>query len=133
MHQGRRDIYEFLLEKISIKKKESQNLHSLLFRAIRMRNYPLVVKLHNLGISLDKLDEKGNNVFHILFSIFVNNYEQCAQIGNLLIEKEVPGYNSFNQDGWAPIHIAAKYSSYICFEWIDHINKITYLKILTYH
>ena len=89
-----------------------------------MRNYPLVVKLHNLGISLDKLDVKGNNVFHILFSIFVNNYEQCAQIGNYFIEQGLNNYNNKNKDGWAPIHIAAKHGNLFCLEWIGFINKI---------
>ena len=124
MYQGRRDIYEFLLEKINVKKIETQKLHSLLFRAIRMRNYPLVVKLHNLGISLDKLDEKGNNAFHILFSVFLSNYEQCAQIGNYFIEQGLNNYNNKNKDGWAPIHIAAKHGNFFCLEWIGFINKI---------
>ena len=119
MHQGRRDIYELLLEKINIKKLETENnSYSILFRAIRMRNFSLVVKLHNLGISLDKVDEKGNNVFHILFSVFVNNYDQCTQIGNYFIEQGLSNYNSKNKDGWAPIHIAAKHGNFVCLEWI---------------
>ena len=125
MHQGRRDIYELLLEKINIKKLETENnSYSILFRAIRMRNFSLVVKLHNLGISLDKVDEKGNNVFHILFSVFVNNYDQCTQIGNYFIEQGLSNYNSKNKDGWAPIHIAAKHGNFVCLEWIGFINKI---------
>ena len=125
MHQGRRDIYELLLEKINIKQLEKENnSYSILFRAIRMRNFSLVVKLHNLGISLDKVDEKGNNVFHILFSVFVNNYDQCTQIGNYFIEQGLSNYNSKNKDGWAPIHIAAKHGNFVCLEWIGFINKI---------
>ena len=125
MHQGRRDIYELLLEKINIKKLETENnSYSILFRAIRMRNFSLVVKLHNLGISLDKVDEKGNNVYHILFSVFVNNYDQCTQIGNYFIEQGLNNYNNKNKDGWAPIHIAAKHGNFVCLEWIGFINKI---------
>ena len=125
MHQGRRDIYELLLEKINIKKLETENnSYSILFRAIRMKNFSLVVKLHNLGISLDKVDEKGNNVFHILFSVFVNNYDQCAQIGNYFIEHGLNNYNSKNKDGWAPIHIAAKHGNFVCLEWIGFINNV---------
>ena len=125
MHQGRREIYELLLEKINIKKLETENnSYSILFRAIRMKNFSLVVKLHNLGISLDKVDEKGNNVFHILFSVFVNNYDQCAQIGNYFIEQGLNNYNSKNKDGWAPIHIAAKHGNFVCLEWIGFINNV---------
>ena len=125
MHQGRREIYDYLLEKINIKKFESENnSHNLLFRAIRMRNFPLLVKLHNLGFSLDKVDEKGNNVFHILFSVFINNYDQCAQIGNYFIEQGLDNYNNKNKDGWAPIHIAAKHANFVCLDWIGFINKI---------
>jgi len=125
MHQGRREIYDFLLEKMNIKKFESENnSHNLLFRAIRMRNFPLLVKLHNLGFSLDKVDEKGNNVFHILFSVFINNYDQCAQIGNYFIEQGLDNYNNKNKDGWAPIHIAAKHANFVCLDWIGFINKI---------
>ena len=69
-------------------------------------------------------DLKGNNVYHVLFSVFNKNFEQCVQIGNYFIENNVPGYNSLNSDGWAPIHIAAKYSNYICFEWIGHMNNV---------
>ena len=74
---GKRDIYEFLLEKINIKKLiKEDNSYGLLFRTIRIKNFPLLVRLHNLGISLNTVDEKGNNVFHILFSVFTNNYDQ---------------------------------------------------------
>ena len=38
------------------------------------------------------------------------------------INNKIPGYNTLNYDGWAPIHIAAKYSSYIAFEWIGYIK-----------
>ena len=126
MQPGRREIYELLLEKINIKKLESENdSYSILFRVIRMKNFSLLVKLHNLGISLDKIDEKGNNVFHILFSVFINNnYDQCAQIGNYLIEQGLDNYNNKNKDGWAPIHIAAKHANFVCLEWIGFINKI---------
>ena len=122
IQQNKKKVYDFLLNKVDINTIKTSS--TILFRTIRSRNFELFSKLVNLGFSLDVKDLKGNNVYHALFSVFNKNYEQCAQIGNLLIEKEVPGYNSFNQDGWAPIHIAAKYSSYICFEWIDHINKI---------
>ena len=122
IQQGRRAIYEFLLSKIDI--KTVPNSYSLLFRAIRMRNFPLVVKLNKLGISLNQTDDKGNNIYHILFSVFNKNYDQCCQIGNYFIENEIYSYNASNNDGWGPIHIASKYGNFVCLEWINYINKI---------
>lgn len=122
IQQNKKKIYDFLLSKIDI--NTITNNASILFRAIRSRNYELFLRLTKLGFSLTMQDLKENNVYHVLFSVFNKGYEQCVQIGNYLIEKNVPGYNSLNCDGWAPIHIAAKYSSYICFEWIGHINNI---------
>ena len=122
LHQGRRAIYEFILSKINI--KSIPNNYTLLFKAIKMRNFPLVVKFDKLGIPLDQTDEKGNNIYHILFYVFNKNYEHCFQIGNYFIEKEIDIYNNKNKDGWGPIHIAAKYGNFFCLEWINYINKI---------
>ena len=122
IQQGRRGIYEFLLSKIDI--NTIPNNYSLLFKAIRMRNFPLVVKLNKLGISLNQIDEKGNNIYHILFSVFNKNYDQCSQIGNYFIENDINIYNNTNNDGWGPIHIASKYGNFVCLEWIKYINKI---------
>ena len=122
IHQNKKKLYDFLLSKTDI--NSISNNSSILFRAIRSRNFELFLKLVKLGYPLNIEDLKGNNVYHALLSVFNKNYEQCVQIGNYLIENNVPGYNAFNRDGWAPIHIAAKYSNYICFEWIAHVNKI---------
>ena len=56
--------------------------------------------------------------------MFVNNYDQCAQIGNYFIEQGLNNYNSKNKDGWAPIHIAAKHGNFVCLEWIGFINNV---------
>ena len=122
IQQEKKKVYDYLISKIDY--DTVINNSSLLFRAIRSRNYELFLKLVKLGFSLETLDLKGNNVYHVLFSCFTKNVEQCTQIGNYLIDNKIPGYNTLNYDGWAPIHIAAKYSSYIAFEWIGYINKI---------
>ena len=122
IQQDKKKVYEYLISKIDF--TTVINNSSILFRAIRSRNYNLFLKLVNLGFSLETLDLKGNNVYHVLFSSFSKNYEQCVQIGNYLIQNNVKGYNALNYDGWAPIHTAAKYGKYICFEWIGYINKI---------
>ena len=122
IQQEKKKVIDFLLSKIDF--VTVVNNTSILFRSIRSKNYDLFIKLVNLGFSMETIDLKGNNVYHVLFSSFNKNVEQCTQIGNYLIEKRVKGYNTLNYDGWAPIHIAAKYSNYICFEWIGYINKI---------
>ena len=122
IQNNKKKIYDFLLSKVDINTITNNAL--FLFKVIRSRNYSLFLKLVKLGFSLNSTDSKLNNVYHILFSVFNKNYEQCVQIGNYLIENNVPGYNNFNTDGWAPIHIAAKYSKYVCFEWIGYINDI---------
>ena len=122
IQQDKKKVYDYLISKIDF--STVINNSSILFRAIRSRNYELFLKLVNLGFSLETLDLKGNNVYHVLFSSFSKNYEQCVQIGNYLIKNKVEGYNTLNYDGWAPIHIAAKYGKYVCFEWIGYINKI---------
>ena len=122
IHQNKKKVYDFLLSQVDF--NSLTNNFSIIFRAIRSRNYELLLKLAKLGFPLNAEDLKGNNLYHVLFSVFNKSHEQCVQIGNFLIENNVPGYNSLNQDGWAPIHIAAKYSHYICFEWIGYINKI---------
>ena len=126
LHQGRRSIYEFILSKIDV--KSIQNNYTLLFKAIKMRNFPLVIKLNKMGIPLNQTDEKGNNIYHILFYVFNKNYDQCFKIGNYFIEKEIDIYNNKNKDGWGPIHIAAKYGNFVCLEWISYINKILIAK-----
>ena len=122
IQDSKKSIYKYLLSKIDI--KQIPNNYSFLFKAIRMRNYPLVVKLHKAGINLTDCDEKGNNVFHILFSIFYKNYDQCCQIGNYFIDNGLTNYNDKNKDGWGPVHIASKYSNYVCLEWINYINQL---------
>ena len=122
IQQNKKKLYDFLLTKTDI--NAFNNNSSILFRTIRSRNYELFLKLAKLGYPLNLKDLKGNNVYHALFSVFNKSYEQCVQIGNYLIENNVPGYNALNHDGWAPIHIAAKYSTYMCFEWVDHVNQI---------
>ena len=122
IQDSKKPIYKYLLSKIDL--KEIPNNYLFLFKAIRMRNFPLVVKLHKAGINLTDTDEKGNNVFHILFSIFYKNYDQCCQIGNYFIDNGLTNYNEKNKDGWGPVHIASKYSSYVCLEWINYINQL---------
>ena len=122
IQQEKKKVVDYFIKKIDY--TTVINNTSILFRAIRSRNYELFLKLVNLGFSLETLDLKGNNVYHVLFSSFNKNAEQCTQIGNYLIDKRVPGYNNLNYDNLAPIHIAAKYSNYICFEWIGYVNKI---------
>ena len=126
IHQKKKIIYDFLLSKIDV--RNIPNNYTLVYKAVRLYNFPLVVKLVKMGVPLNEVDYKGNNIFHILFSVFNKNFDQCYQIGNFLIENNITSYNDKNKDGWAPIHIASKYSNYLCFEWIGEINKILQAK-----
>ena len=76
-----------------------------------------------MGANFNTVDEKANNCYHVLFSVFYKNFIQCAQIGNFLIEKNVKGINNLNLEHWGPIHIASKYSSIQCLKWINSINQ----------
>ena len=87
IQQNKKKVYDYLISKIDF--TTVINNSSILFRAIRSRNYELFLKLVNLGFSLETLDLKGNNVYHVLFSSFSKNYEQCVQIGNYLIKNKV--------------------------------------------
>ena len=121
IQQGKKDIYEYLLTKINLKNISNPNIY--IHKAIRTRNYNLLVKLFLLGANFNTVDEKANNCYHVLFSVFYKNFIQCAQIGNFLIEKNVKGINNLNLEHWGPIHIASKYSSIQCLKWINSINQ----------
>ena len=121
IQQNKKEIYDFILSKINLK----NNLNSYLYlhKAIRTRNYNLIYKLYNCGANMESIDEKGNNCYHILFSVFYKNFEDCCLIGNFFIDHKIKGLNAVNHEGWAPIHIAAKYANVKCLKWILSINE----------
>ena len=121
IQQGKKDIYDYLLSKINFRNISNPNIY--IHKAIRTRNYNLLVKLYLMGADFNSIDEKANNCYHVLFSVFNKNYIQCAQIGNFLIKNNVKGINDLNLEHWGPIHIASKYSSLECLKWIYSVNK----------
>ena len=121
IQQGKKDIYDYLLSKINFRNISNPNIY--IHKAIRIRNYNLLVKLYLMGADFNSIDEKANNCYHVLFSVFYKNFIQCAQIGNFLIKNNVKGINDLNLEHWGPIHIAAKYSSLECLKWIYSVNK----------
>ena len=121
IQQGKKDIYDYLLSKINFRNISNPNIY--IHKAIRTRNYNLLVKLYLMGADFNSIDEKANNCYHVLFSVFNKNYIQCAQIGNFLIKNNVKGINDLNLEHWGPIHIASKYSSLECLKWIFSVNK----------
>lgn len=122
IQQSKSDLIDLFLSKTNF--KNYPNSYIYLHKAIRVRNFNLVVKLYQMGLDFTLLDEKGNNCYHVLFSFFNKNYDKCCMIGNFFIEKNIPGINKFNFDKWAPIHLAARYSSCECINWITKINKL---------
>lgn len=120
IQQTKTEISDMLLSKMEFKNAPSS--YTYLHKAIRGRNFNLVVKLYQMGLDFNSLDEKGNNCYHVLFSFFNKSFDKCCQIGNFLIEKNISGINKFNFDKWSPIHLAARYSSCECLNWIKNQN-----------
>ena len=96
--------------------------HIYLHKAIRMRNPELVKKLISMGVNINATDDQGSSAFHILFDTFVKQFSRCALIGDFLLQKDC-SVNPFNNDNWAPIHIAARKASKQCLLWIISSNK----------
>ncbi len=96
--------------------------HIYLHKAIRMRNPELVKKLISMGVNINATDDQGSSSFHILFDTFVKQFSRCALIGDFLLQKDC-SVNPFNNDNWAPIHIAARKASKQCLLWIISSNK----------
>lgn len=122
IQQTKAELSDMFLSKMDFKNAPSSYIY--LHKAIRGRNFNLVVKLYQMGVDFNSLDEKGNNCYHVLFSFFNKSFDKCCQIGNFLIEKNVPGINKFNFDKWSPVHLAARYSSFECLSWINMQNKL---------
>ena len=120
IHNKNEDLIELFLSKISLSKIPLSHIY--LHKAIRVRNPDLVKKLIDLGININLTDDQGNGVFHILFSSFTKQLSKCALIGNYLIERNT-ALNIFNNDNWAPIHIAARKGSKECLLWIIATNQ----------
>ena len=114
------DLIDLFLSKIKEQKIEIS--YTYLFKAIKLRNPELVKKLINLGINANSYDEQGKGVLHILFSIFNKNISKCILIGNFLLSFNLK-LNKLDNEGWGPIHLAAKRGSKECFLWVIEKNK----------
>ena len=114
------DLIDLFLSKIKEQKIEIS--YAYLFKAIKLRNPELVKKLINLGVNVKSYDEQGKGVLHILFSIFNKNISKCILIGNFLLSFNL-NINKLDDEGWGPIHHAAKRGSKECFLWIIEKNK----------
>ena len=114
------DLIDLFLSKIKEQKIEIS--YAYLFKAINLRNPELVKKLINLGVNVKSYDEQGKGVLHILFSIFNKNISKCILIGNFLLSFNL-NINKLDDEGWGPIHLAAKRGSKECFLWIIEKNK----------
>ena len=114
------DLIDLFLSKIKEQKIEIN--HTYLFKAIKMRNPELVKKLIYLGSKVDSFDDQGKTVLHILLSVFNKNIYKCILIGNFLLSFNL-NLNKLDNEGWGPIHYAAKRGSKECLLWIIEINK----------
>ena len=114
------ELIDLFLSKIKEQKIELD--YTYLFKAIKLRNPELVKKLIYLGAKVDSIDDRGKTVFHILFSVFTKNISKCILIGDFLLDFPIQ-LNKLDNEGWAPIHLAAKRSSKECFLWVIEKNK----------
>ena len=114
------ELIDLFLSKIKEQKIELS--YNYLFKAIKMRNPELVKKLINLGIKVDSIDDQGKGVLHILLSVFNKYIHKCILIGNFLLSYNL-SLNKLDNEGWGPIHLAAKRASKECFLWIIEKNK----------
>ena len=64
IQQGKKDIYDYLLSKINFRNISNPNIY--IHKAIRTRNYNLLVKLYLMGADFNSIDEKANNCYHVL-------------------------------------------------------------------
>lgn len=116
------DIINYMLTKINM--KTFPNAYLFLHKAIKTRNYNLLIQLSSMGIDLNAFDDQGSTSYHLLFSAFSKSIENCCLIGNFLLEKKVKGLNTANFEKWAPIHVAARRGSVDCIKWIKLQNNI---------
>ena len=114
------ELIDLFLSKIKEHKIELS--YHYLFKAIKMRNPELVKKLIYLGIKVDSIDDQGKGVLHILLSVFNKNIHKCILIGNFLLSYNL-SLNKLDNEGWGPIHLAAKRANKECFLWIIEKNK----------
>ena len=114
------DLVDLFLSKIKEQKIEIN--HTYLFKAIKMRNPELVKKLIYLGSKVDSYDDQGKNVLHVLLSVFNKNISKCILIGNFLLSFNL-NLNQVDNEGWGPIHFAAKRGCKECLLWIIEKNK----------
>ena len=111
---------DFLLKNVNFSNIPGISVY--VHKAIRKRNFHFIYQLYLKGIDLNCVDEKGNNVYHALFSVFNKSIDQCCQLGNLFIMMNVPGMNSLNIDRWSPVHIASRYGGKECLKWMIKVN-----------
>ena len=120
IHNKNDDMINLFLSKIDL--THFPLSHVYFHKAIRMRNPELVKKLVQMGIAVNSTDDQGSGCFHVLFSVFTKQLSRCALIADFLLEKHA-NVNNYNNDNWAPIHIAARKASKECLLWILSSNK----------
>lgn len=121
IHSGKVEITNQMLYRLDFSK--IGNSHIYLHKAIRMRDPLLTEKLLDLGVDINSSDDQGSTCFHVLFSSFTKSFSKCSLIGDILLKRNSK-LNSFNNENWAPIHIAARRASKECIVWIIKQNKI---------
>lgn len=114
------DMIALFLSKIDVSKLPMA--HVYFHKAIRTRNPELVKRLIRLGVNINSIDDQGAGCFHILFSAFTKQLSKCAMIGDFFLANGAL-LNCYNNENWAPIHIASRRGSKECLLWILSSNR----------
>lgn len=112
-------MLDLIMKNYSLKKVKNTGLY--LYKAIKMGNPFLVEYLLKNNVLTYGCDEKGSNAYHILFYCFNKKSPEYLIIGNILAEYKVKK-NYFNNDLWAPIHVASRKGGSHCLLWIIREN-----------
>ncbi|CAI2378748.1 unnamed protein product [Moneuplotes crassus] len=95
---------------------------SLLLLAIEHSNTYCVKQMLRQGVDSNFSDSKANNGLHLLMKNFDEKVIQNMAILNLLI-KHNTNANKFNQEGFAPLHIACCNEQYTAIESMIEVNQ----------
>jgi hypothetical protein len=122
IHFHKKEMTDLFLSKLNLSQIINPSIY--LFKAVKILDENLLIKLLNMGMNTNLKEENGWNLFHYLFVDFNKQSEKSIRICDLLIDYcEIDVYNKLNNEGWAPIHIASRNTSADCVKYIIEKNK----------
>lgn len=127
--ENREEIAKLIFDNINLKSLNQKEKINILSKAIKTTKLKMVISLCNntslFNLPNDYISDTGMTPFHFLFSSFNLNDALSRAIGDILFEKlDHKTINSYNNEHWGAIHVAARRSNIKCFEWIVEKNKL---------